>query len=150
MGIFSPSERVKNGRWVYVAASRFVCSHCCSVCWLPLRPSVFLNEKKKQNCPSLVVLVDATTSMSIGDEVRGQTRWDVAGQAVKQAREFAKTRGPDLDLKFYRFDSKLAEAMAGEMVEEAETGRTRDFARSRDSGSPEKDRKHLARGLRGS
>ena len=75
---------------------------------------VFLNEKKKQDA-SLVVLVDASTSMTIGDEVRGQTRWDLAAQTVKQARDFAKTLGPDLDLKFYRFDSRLTEPKAGEM-----------------------------------
>ena len=28
-------------------------------------------------------------------------------------RDFAKTLGPDLDVKFYRFDSKLTEPKAG-------------------------------------
>ncbi len=88
-----------------------------------LRPSVCLNEKKKQDA-SLVVLVDTSTSMNIGDEVRGQTRWDVATQVRQAGEGFAKTLGPDLDVKFYRFDSKLAEPKAGELVEEPKpTGR---------------------------
>ena len=113
------SRRLKgsNGRWRYVAvALRLLALLLCLLA--ALRPSVFLNEKKKQNA-SLVVLVDTSSSMSIGDEVRGQTRWDVATQVVKQARDFAKGLGPDLDLKFYRFDSKLTEPKAGEMLEES-------------------------------
>ena len=117
--LWAYSRRLKgsDGRWRYVAVTlRLLALLLCLLA--ALRPSVFLNEKKKQDA-SLVVLVDTSTSMSIGDEVRGQTRWDVATQVVKQARDFAKTLGPDLDLKFYRFDSKLAEPKAGEMVEEA-------------------------------
>ena len=106
-----------DGRWRYVAvALRLLALLLCLLA--ALRPSVYVNEKKKQDA-SLVFLVDASTSMTIGDEVRGQTRWDVAGQVVKQARDFGKTLGPDLDLKFYRFDSKLTEPKAGELVEEA-------------------------------
>jgi hypothetical protein len=114
------------GRWAYVAVTlRLLALLLCLLA--ALRPSVFLNEKKKQNA-SVVVLVDVSTSMNIGDEVRGQTRWDVAKEAVKQAREFAKTLGPDLDLKLYRFDSKLAEPKAGEMLEEAKpAGRETDL-----------------------
>ena len=114
---YSRRQKGSAGRWVYVAVTlRLLALLLCLLA--ALRPSVFLNEKKKQNA-SLVVLVDTSTSMSIGDEVRGQTRWDVATQVVKQARDFGKTLGPDLDLKFYRFDSKLAEPKAGEMVEAA-------------------------------
>jgi uncharacterized membrane protein len=113
-------SRRRNGsaaRWVYVAITlRLLALLLCLLA--ALRPSVFMNEKKKQNA-SLVVLVDTSTSMSIGDEVRGQTRWDVATQVIKQAREFGKTLGPDLDLKFYRFDAKVAEPKAGELVEVA-------------------------------
>ena len=56
--------------------------------------------------------------------MRGQSRWDVAKQVVKQAKEFAKTLGPDLDVKFYRFDSKLTEPKADELAKQAKpTGR---------------------------
>jgi uncharacterized membrane protein len=117
--LWAYTRRLKgsDGRWRYVAVTlRLLALLLCLLA--ALRPSVFLNEKKKQDA-SLVVLVDASTSMNIGDEVRGQTRWDVASQAIQQARDFGKTLGHDLDLKFYRFDSNLAEPKAGEMVEAA-------------------------------
>ena len=116
-----------DGRWVYVVVTlRLLALLLCLLA--ALRPSVFLNEKKKQSA-SVVVLVDVSTSMNIGDEVRGQTRWDVAKETVKQARDFAKNLGPDLDVKFYRFDSKLTEPKAGEMLEEAKpVGRETDLA----------------------
>ena len=116
--LWAYSRRLKgsDGRWRYVAvALRLLALLLCLLA--ALRPSVILNEKKKQNS-SVVVLVDTSTSMTIGDEVRGQTRWDVAKEAISQARDFAKTLGPDLDVKFYPFDSKLSEPKAGEMVEE--------------------------------
>ena len=116
--LWAYSRRLKGseGRWRYVAvALRLLALLLCLLA--ALRPSVYLNEKKKQDS-SVVVLLDTSTSMEIGDEVRGQSRWDIARQVVKQAREFAKTLGPDLDLKFYRFDSRLTEPKAGEMVEE--------------------------------
>ena len=84
--LWAYSRRLKGsaGRWRYVAVTlRLLALLLCLLA--ALRPSVFLNEKKKQNA-SLVVLVDTSTSMNIGDEVRGQTRWDVATQVVKQAQ----------------------------------------------------------------
>jgi uncharacterized membrane protein len=93
-----------------------------------VRPSVFLKVKKKQ-ASSLVVLFDRSTSMLIGDEVRGQSRWTVAQQVIKQAREFGKTLGPDLDLKFFGFDSALSEPKATELDKlEEPKGRETDLA----------------------
>src|SRR5437870_6680322 len=84
-----------------------------------LRPSVFLKEKKKQ-AASLVFLVDTSTSMNIGDEVRGKKRWAVANEVLTQAREAVKGLGPDLDARFYRFDAALAEAKEDELKAPAE------------------------------
>src|SRR5262249_39925488 len=93
------------GRWRWVALSlRLLAVLLCVLA--ALRPSVFLKEKKKQNA-SVVVLLDSSSSMKIGDEVGGKTRWEVAQTAVKEARDFGKTLGPDLDFRFYHFDSKL-------------------------------------------
>ena len=117
--LWAYSKRLQGaeGRWRYVAVGlRLLALLLCLLA--ALRPSVYLNEKKKQES-SVVVMVDASTSMDIGDEVRGQSRWDVARQVVKQTRDFGKTLGPDLEFKFYRFDSRLAEPKAGEMVEDA-------------------------------
>ena len=91
---------------------------------------MFFKEKKKQ-AASLVVLVDTSTSMIIGDEVRGQTRWDVAQQVGQAGEGVRQDAGPELDVKFYGFDSKLSEPKAGELVEEAEAEGPRDRARAR-------------------
>jgi len=112
--LWAYSRRLKGtaGRWRWVAlALRLLALLLCLVA--SLRPSVFLKEKKKQ-AASVVVLLDSSTSMLIGDEVGGRTRWEVAQQTTKQAREFAKTLGPDLDVRFYEFDSKLTEPKQGD------------------------------------
>jgi uncharacterized membrane protein len=117
--LWAYSRRLKGtlGRWRYFALTlRLFALLLCLLA--ALRPSVFLNEKKKQDA-SIVVLVDTSGSMLINDEVRGQSRWDVAVQAVKQAREFGKTLGPELDVRVYGFDSKLTEPKVGELVEDA-------------------------------
>jgi len=82
-----------------------------------LRPSVFLKEKKRQ-AASLVFLIDSSTSMLMADEVRGKTRWQVGKEALDQAREFAKGLGPDLEVKFYRFDATVSEPKEGDLTAE--------------------------------
>ena len=81
-----------------------------------LRPSVILQEKKRQ-AASLVFLLDSSTSMTLGDEVRGQTRWAVARQALDQALETAKGLGPNLEVRTYRFDANMREAKLDEKTE---------------------------------
>jgi hypothetical protein len=72
-----------------------------------LRPSVLIMEKKKQSA-SLVFLVDSSKSMTMGDEVNSKTRGEVARETLKLARKSTKDLGKNLDVKFYRFDSKVA------------------------------------------
>ncbi len=116
--LWAYSRRLKgsDGRWRYVAvALRLLALLLCLLA--ALRPSVYLEREKEAG------FVAGRPGRhqhqhEIGDEVRGQSRWDVARQVVKQARDFAKTLGPDLDVKFYRFDSRLGEPKAGELVEE--------------------------------
>ncbi len=81
-----------------------------------LRPSVILQEKKRQ-AASLVFLLDSSTSMTLGDELRGQTRWAVARQALDQALETAKGLGPNLEVRTYQFDANLREAKLDEKTE---------------------------------
>jgi uncharacterized membrane protein len=102
------------GSWRFVAlALRLLALLLCLVA--ALRPSVILKEKKKQ-ASSLVVLFDTSTSMLIGDEVRGQSRWDVEQEIIKQLKEFSKTLGPDIDARFYGFDSKVVEPKETELA----------------------------------
>ncbi len=78
-----------------------------------LRPKVTLNEKKKQ-AASLVYLIDSSKSMTLVDELNGQSRWSVAKQILKQAQEEAKTLGPDLNVRIHLFDSGLSEPKAND------------------------------------
>jgi uncharacterized membrane protein len=113
---YSRRLRGSGGRWRYFALTlRLLALLLCLLA--ALRPSVVFSEKKKQ-AASVVVLVDSSSSMLMQDEVRGQSRWDIAAQGVKQVRDFGKSLGPDLDVKFYRFDSKLAEPKEGQPAEE--------------------------------
>jgi hypothetical protein len=126
--LWAYSRRLKgsSGRWRWFALGlRLLAVLLCLMA--ALRPTVFLKEKKKQKA-SVAVLLDTSSSMLIGDEVGGKTRWDVAQQAIKEARQFAKTLGPDLDFRFYRFDSKLAAAATNETAP----------AKASDPANPEK------------
>ena len=97
-----------SGRWRWVALGlRLLAVLLCLLA--ALRPSVILQEKKRQ-AASLVFLVDSSTSMIIGDEVSGQTRWAVAQKTLEQALEAAKSLGPNLEVKTYRFDTTLERA----------------------------------------
>jgi hypothetical protein len=87
-----------------------------------LRPSVILQEKKRQ-AASLVFLLDSSSSMTFGDEIRGQKRWDVAQETLQQALETARTLGPNLEVKSYRFDATLTEPKADEKVPAKPEGR---------------------------
>ncbi len=118
--------RGTSGMWRWVALSlRLLALFLCL--WAALRPSVYFKEKKRQ-AASLVFLVDTSSSMTFGDEVGGKTRWAVANQVVEQARETAKTLGPDLDAKFLRFDTTLAEAKEEDLTSKAEPkGRATDL-----------------------
>ena len=104
--------RGTTGRWRWFALGlRLSAILLCLMA--ALRPTVTLNEKKRQ-AASLVYLFDTSSSMSIGDEVNGQSRWDVAKEILKQANELGKTLGPDLDLKIHFFDSTLRPAKPNE------------------------------------
>lgn len=97
--------RRATGAWRWFALSlRLAAVLLCVIA--ALRPSVVFPEKKKQ-AATLVFLTDHSTSMTIGDEVNGQRRWDVARKAIAQARTTSKTLGEDLTAQFYRFDSAL-------------------------------------------
>jgi uncharacterized membrane protein len=110
--------RGTSGAWRWVALSlRLLAIFLCLMA--ALRPSVLLREKKRQ-AASLVFLVDSSTSMSIGDEVRAKNRWAVATQVLDQAREAAKGLGPDLDARFYRFGPTLEEPKAEDLTAKAE------------------------------
>lgn len=104
--------RGSSGRWRWVALGlRLFAVLLCLLA--ALRPSVILQEKKQQ-AASVVFLVDTSTSMLIGDEVNGQTRWAVARKTLEQARETASRLGPNVVPKHYRFDATVTEVTSPE------------------------------------
>jgi uncharacterized membrane protein len=121
---YSRRLRGTSGRWRWVALSlRLLALLLCLMA--ALRPSVFLKEKKRQ-AASLVFLIDSSKSMVFSDEVRGKTRWQVGKEALDQARDYAKGLGPDLEVKFYRFDATVNEPKEGDLTAEP-TGRETDL-----------------------
>ena len=113
---YSRRLRGTSGRWRWFALSlRLLALLLCLMA--ALRPTVLLKEKKRQPA-SLVFMIDSSTSMLMADEVRGKTRWQVGKEALDQAREFAKGLGPDLDVKYYRFDATVSEPKEGDLTAE--------------------------------
>lgn len=97
--------RGTSGRWRWFALSlRLAAVVLCLIA--ALRPSVVLQEKKKQPA-ALIFLLDRSRSMVFTDEKNGQSRWARALETLKEAREAARGLGPDIEVKFYRFDSAL-------------------------------------------
>src|SRR5512135_2031428 len=97
--------RGTTGRWRWVALGlRLAAVLLCLLA--ALRPSVVLQEKKKQ-AASIVILDDRSMSMKITDEVGGKSRWEVARKTLERIRPMVRALGPNLDVKFYDFDSTL-------------------------------------------
>ena len=71
-----------------------------------LRPSVVFQEKKKQ-ASTFVIVCDDSSSMSITDEIRGQSRYEYARKTMKQAVEVSKGLGEGLKVKSWLFDKGL-------------------------------------------
>ena len=116
--------RGSSGAWRWVALSlRLLALLLCLMA--ALRPSVILQEKKRQ-AATLVFMLDSSTSMKLTDEVNGQTRWAVGRKAMEEALEAAKSLGPNLEVKAYRFDATLKEAKLDEPAAEPE-GRETDL-----------------------
>jgi uncharacterized membrane protein len=104
---YSLRLRGTSGRWRMVALSlRLLALLLCLLA--ALRPSVVIKEKKRQGA-SIVFLLDDSTSMLIGDEVRGKTRWSVAKQTLDEAQKIAQNLSRELDVKVYRFALGLKE-----------------------------------------
>ncbi len=102
------------GRWQYVAVGLRLAA--LLLCFLAaLRPSVILKEKKKQ-AASLVFLVDASSSMRIGDEIGGKSRAEIALDALDRGLKGVKGLEKDLEVKVYEFDSKVADPKPGDLT----------------------------------
>src|SRR5436309_1037829 len=101
--IWAYTQRLRgtSGRWRWLALGlRLAAVLLCLVA--ALRPSVVLQEKRKQPS-SIVFLLDGSVSMQLTDEAGGKSRWEVARASLERSRPMAKSLGPNLDVKTYRF-----------------------------------------------
>jgi uncharacterized membrane protein len=99
--------RGSTGAWRWVALSlRLAAVLLCLLA--ALRPSINWPVKKPQ-AASVVFLIDVSKSMQIGDEINGQTRWQVAHKALDDAVKAVTERSKDLEIKVYQFDKDLHE-----------------------------------------
>jgi uncharacterized membrane protein len=70
-----------------------------------LRPTIVYTESKKQPA-TLVVMVDGTRSMTVGDMAAGKTRWEDLGRAVSDATPALTRLAADFELKASLFDGQ--------------------------------------------
>ncbi len=104
---YAKKLRGPGARWRWVALGlRLAAVLLCLLA--ALRPSVIIEEKKKQPA-SGVFLTDFSTSMLLADEASGQTRSAAAKKTLEEALEVARKLEPDLEVKSYRFARTLEE-----------------------------------------
>ena len=97
--------RGTTGRWRWVALGlRLAAVLLCLLA--ALRPSVLIDEKKKQDSV-ILFLADASASMKFTDEVGGQSRWQAALKALAEGQKQIEGKSSQLVTKTYRFDSEL-------------------------------------------
>ena len=102
--------RAGSGSWRWVAFGlRIAAVLLCLVA--ALRPSLMIDEKKKQQSVVLF-MIDDSESMTSGDEVGGQSRWEVAKKALDSARKSIEGKSKDLDVKSFRFATDLRDYKA--------------------------------------
>lgn len=120
---YAQRMRGTTGRWRWFALGLRLSA--VLLCLLAaLRPSVILQQKKKQPA-SVVFLTDVSKSMQFKDEAGGKSRWETARATLDLARPVAKNLGPNLDVKYYQFDSTLREEplASSEKAKEEPNGR---------------------------
>ncbi len=112
---YRPQLRSTTGVWRWIAFGlRIAAVLLCLIA--ALRPSLMIDEKKKQQSVVLF-LIDSSESMTSGDEVGGQTRWEVGKKALDSARKSVEGKSKDLDVKVFRFDTDLRDYKADDVKE---------------------------------
>lgn len=102
---YLPRIKESGGKWPYIAlVVRILAVLTCLLG--AARPSVLWLEKKKQKS-EVVVLIDTSTSMTITDEIRGQSRFAMAKKTLEAIGEASKKFANKFEVKYYGFDSAL-------------------------------------------
>lgn len=105
--------RGTSGRWRWVALGlRLMAVFLCFMA--ALRPSILIDEKKKQDS-AILFLLDASGSMLFTDEVGGQSRWTAALKALDDGQKQVEGKSKQLVMKTYRFDGELHDYKADDL-----------------------------------
>ena len=99
-------SRVSRGRLVTLVLLRLAAFLALVACML--RPT-FVAETKAQQRGTVLVLADASESMTVADGPNGRTRWQDMTAALDSARDAARdlTRSGAFDLSVWRFDREV-------------------------------------------
>lgn len=97
------SSRLTRGRRIALAGVRLVV--IVLVILAMLRPTLVYTESKKQSA-TLVVLVDATRSMTVPDAYGDKPRYEVVRRALIDASPQLARLGREFEIKAYTFDSE--------------------------------------------
>src|SRR5581483_252722 len=104
--------RGTSGRWRWFALGlRMAAVLLCVLA--ALRPSVLFLSKTRMPA-SILFLIDATSSMGIGDEAGGRTRWEAARKVEREAVEVAKGLGTNVVVLTQRFDARAVNDQVAE------------------------------------
>ena len=99
-------SRVSRGRLVALVLLRLAAFLALVACML--RPT-FVAETKARQRGTVLVLADASESMTVADGPNGRTRWQEMTESLRSARDAARdlTRSGDFDLSVWRFDREV-------------------------------------------
>jgi uncharacterized membrane protein len=104
LGLGPARSKTSPRRRLILSAIRLVI--ICLVLLAMLRPTLVYTETKKQ-AATLVLLVDATRSMTVPDSINGKSRWTALQRACKDAAPALAELGRDFEIKAYTFDADL-------------------------------------------
>jgi hypothetical protein len=99
-------SRVSRGRLLSLVGLRLAAFLALVACML--RPTLVAETKARQQ-GTVLVLADASQSMTVADGPNGRTRWQELTATLESAREAASdlTRSGDFDLSVWRFDREV-------------------------------------------
>jgi hypothetical protein len=104
-------SKLTRGRYAAILALRL--GVIALVLLVMLRPTLVYTTTKKQSA-TLVLLVDKSRSMSVRDEVDGQSRWDILRRTLDDSRSALRKLAADFELKAYTFDAQTHAAEVAE------------------------------------
>jgi len=103
LGLIRPGARVAG--WRHAALTALRGGVILLVLLLMLRPTLVYTQRTKQSA-TLAVVADVSRSMTIGDMLRGRSRFEVMRDVLADARPALERVGDEFELRAYAFDAK--------------------------------------------